>query len=114
MSLYKSKGLTADHVFVLGCIEGLIPTYPHEKLPPEDDRRHYEEQRRLFYVAITRAQQTLVLSSTITLPLSFVYHMQIPIRGDDSYVGRTISSTFLGELGQSCPTSLTGNEWMKT
>ncbi len=60
MSLHKSKGLTADHVFIPGCIEGLIPSHPRN-LPFEEQMRFREEQRRLFYVAITRTRRTLVL-----------------------------------------------------
>lgn len=112
MSLYKSKGLTADHVFVLGCIEGLVPSYPRDELPPEAERRFHEEQRRLFYVAITRARHTLVLSSTSTVPRPFARQMRIPIRGYDPILSETISSTFLMDLGVSCPTSMQGREWL--
>jgi superfamily I DNA/RNA helicase len=62
MSLHKSKGLTADHVVVTGLIEGLIPSQGDDNLSFEQQNRLLEEQRRLFYVAITRPKQTLVLS----------------------------------------------------
>ncbi len=48
MSLHKSKGLTADLVAVLGCIEGLIPTLTGDT--PAEEAASLEEQRRLFYV----------------------------------------------------------------
>jgi DNA helicase-2/ATP-dependent DNA helicase PcrA len=67
MSLHKSKGLNADHVIVTGFIEGLIPARD-ENLPFEQQMRRIEEQRRLFYVAITRPKKTLVLSSVLGLP----------------------------------------------
>ena len=111
MSLHKSKGLTADHVFVAGCVEGLIPSYLRG-LPFEPAMRFREEQRRLFYVAITRARRTLVLSSTLTLPRQLAYRMGAPVRGGDSLHSETIASTFLSELGDSCPPSLSGQDWL--
>lgn len=74
MSLHKSKGLTADLVVVVGCIEGLIPrVYDGDA---EDDRvRSLEEQRRLFYVALTRARESLVLSSVKSLPRKLAFKM---------------------------------------
>ncbi len=57
MTVHASKGLEFDYVFVTGLEEGL---FPHEKMGDEnvDD----EEERRLFYVAITRAGKKLYLS----------------------------------------------------
>lgn len=53
MSITKSKGLTVDSVFVMGVEEGIIPR------PDEED---VEEERRLLYVAMTRAEKLCVLS----------------------------------------------------
>jgi DNA helicase-2/ATP-dependent DNA helicase PcrA len=53
MSLYKSKGLTADLVIVVGCIDGVIP-FITQNVTAEERECELEEQRRLFYVAITR------------------------------------------------------------
>jgi len=56
MTIHKAKGLEFDHVFLTGMNEGLFPirTYPEE----------LEEERRLFYVACTRAQLSLTITST--------------------------------------------------
>jgi DNA helicase-2/ATP-dependent DNA helicase PcrA len=111
MSLYKSKGLTADHIFIPGCVEGLIPAYSHG-LPFEQERRFHEEQRRLFYVAITRARHSLTISSTSTLPRSFSHKNGVPIRGHNPIVGDTIASTFINELGDTFPIAISGEEWL--
>jgi superfamily I DNA/RNA helicase len=110
MSLHKSKGLNADHVVVTGCIEGLIPNRP-EGLSFEDERRSVEEQRRLFYVAITRPKKTLVLSSVLTLPRNLAHKMGAFVERGDQYSADTIASTFLGELGPHCPKPVRGDDW---
>ena len=101
MSLHKSKGLTADLVVVAGCIEGLLPTLPNDA-PPTDRQRELEEQRRLLYVAINRARETLVLSSVSTLETADLHRMGglVAPRGRQS---KAIASSFLNELGPSRP-----------
>lgn len=105
MSLYKSKGLTADLVVVVGCMEGLIP-FIDSDLPQPD--RSLEEQRRLFYVAITRPRQTLVLSSATHLPRDLAYRVRVPVRGRRGAHVTTIASRFLTELGPTRPRAIAG------
>lgn len=69
MSLHKSKGLTRDLVVVAGCMAGTLPFLDDED-SAEVQAAKLEEQRRLFYVAITRATKALLISAAITLPLS--------------------------------------------
>jgi DNA helicase-2/ATP-dependent DNA helicase PcrA len=57
MTVHAAKGLEFDQVFVTGLEQGL---FPHEGMGDED--RDEEEERRLFYVAITRAKKRLCLS----------------------------------------------------
>ncbi|MGK2957249.1 MAG: 3'-5' exonuclease [Acidimicrobiales bacterium] len=59
MSLHKSKGLSAPYVFVVGCIEGLLPTKPGTDLTHEERDAKLQEDRRLFYVGITRVKADL-------------------------------------------------------
>ena len=55
-TIHAAKGLEFKHVFVIGCSEGLLP-YGYAQ---NDDA--LEEERRLMYVAITRAEDTLHMS----------------------------------------------------
>ena len=65
MTAHAAKGLEFDTVFVSGMEEGL---FPHQGLPAgrqgmgDDDTRDEEEERRLFYVAMTRAKERLILT----------------------------------------------------
>jgi superfamily I DNA/RNA helicase len=110
MSLYKSKGLNADHVIVTGCIEGIIPTAPKDEWPFELQQRYVEEQRRLFYVAITRTRVSLVLSSVSSLPRSLAHRLGAQIHGGDDQNADTMTSTFIAELGPDCPRPINGRE----
>jgi DNA helicase-2/ATP-dependent DNA helicase PcrA len=57
MTVHASKGLEFPIVFICGLEEGL---FPHERL--DDNKIDHEEERRLFYVALTRAGKKLFLS----------------------------------------------------
>jgi len=62
MTIHASKGLEFDYVFITGLEEDLFPHQPvgkDEKTPEE-----MEEERRLFYVALTRARKKLFLTYT--------------------------------------------------
>lgn len=81
MTVHASKGLEFEVVFIAGLEEGL---FPHEKmnedhLSPEEQ----EEERRLFYVALTRAKKKLILTyaqlrtifgrQSVNMPSQFIF-----------------------------------------
>lgn len=107
MSLHKSKGLTADLVAVVGCVEGLVPRLEGDS-PDEQDAK-LEEQRRLFYVAVTRTTQVLILSSVTRLPRNLAYSMRLEVRGGNPYYTLASASRFLRELGPKRPPSVLGS-----
>jgi len=57
MTIHASKGLEFKHVHIVGLEENLFPSQRSM-----DSRADMEEERRLFYVALTRAEQSCVLS----------------------------------------------------
>jgi len=57
-TMHAAKGLEYEYVYIIDANEGTIP---HEKAVLEED---IEEERRLFYVAMTRAKNRLVICST--------------------------------------------------
>ena len=67
MTIHGSKGLEFEHVFIVGAVNGMMPSLHGE---PEAIDKHeqfkntnIEEERRLFYVAVTRAKDRLTISS---------------------------------------------------
>ncbi|MBQ7279508.1 MAG: UvrD-helicase domain-containing protein [Bacteroidales bacterium] len=61
MTIHAAKGLEFPQVFVVGMEENLFPSFMSI-----GDRRSLEEERRLFYVAMTRAMKKLTLSFAMT------------------------------------------------
>jgi DNA helicase-2/ATP-dependent DNA helicase PcrA len=58
MTVHAAKGLEFHHVFVAGLEESVFPS-----MRTIEDPEGLEEERRLMYVAVTRARRTLMLSS---------------------------------------------------
>ncbi|QDU12132.1 ATP-dependent helicase [Gimesia aquarii] len=82
MTLHAAKGLEYPVVFIIGVEQNLIP---HERVLRDEYRDGLEEERRLFFVGITRAEQRLFLTQT----------RERSLRGRP---WRTITSDFLKEI----------------
>ena len=88
MTLHQAKGLEFDTVFIVGVEEGLLP---HSR--SIYDQHELEEERRLFYVGITRARKKLYITYT---KKRFLFGRRIPAMpsrflgiGDDEYIPKT-------------------------
>jgi DNA helicase II / ATP-dependent DNA helicase PcrA len=100
MSLHKSKGLTARASVIAGAVEGLVPRPYDGDKSFLTEAEHLEEQRRLFYVAMTRSKEFLLLSSPAYVDLKFAYSYQLPGNAVGSQF-RTTVSQFITSLGPS-------------
>ncbi len=112
MSLHKSKGLTADMVIVAGCIAGMIPAVIPDGLSPAEQQTFMEEQRRLFFVAITRTRRVLALSSFTRIRRDLAHRMRVHVHRGNRNQARTYASRFMRELGSSCPAAVAGDEFL--
>ncbi len=75
MTMHSAKGLEFPVVFLAGLEEGL---FPHSR--SKDDEAELEEERRLCYVGITRAQRRLVLTGAARRRVFGEYHATEPSR----------------------------------
>lgn len=71
-SIHSSKGLEYDRVFILDIIDGTLPSVVASSTASMEDIQEYEEERRLFYVAMTRAKNELYLFKCEKEPSSFL------------------------------------------
>ena len=84
MTMHSAKGLEFPHVFLVGFEDGLFPG-----MRAIGDTEEMEEERRLCYVAITRAKETLTIS----------YAKQRMLYGRTN---AALKSRFLGEIPEEC------------
>ncbi len=111
MSLHKSKGLTARTAVIAGCIQGVLPRIDREVSLPEQERQ-LQEQRRLFYVAITRSSETLVISSPLYLDIHIAYRIGALARRRHVGQVETIFTQFFDEFGDEAPEIHQGEDFL--
>ncbi len=111
MTIHSSKGLEFPHVYLVGLEENLFPSQM-----ALHSRTELEEERRLFYVAVTRAKETCTLSYAKSrfqwgnlissepsrfideIPPTFL-HFETPERGGGRSLSAGVSSTFANPAG---------------
>lgn len=77
-TMHSSKGLEYDRVYLADVVDGTLPAEKPDNLKTASAKEIglYEEERRLFYVAMTRAKKELYLYDVKSLPSSFVTEVQ--------------------------------------
>ena len=116
MSLHKSKGLSSPVVIIAGCVEGLLPAPTDDDLTRAEEQEHLEEQRRLFYVGLTRVKAkpedgqpgTLVLTYSRSMSLANAMQSGISPASVSYGEARLLASRFIRELGPSAPARRAG------
>lgn len=77
ITYHTAKGLEFPFVAVLGLTDGRMPMY-RQALPPDEQAEQIEEQRRLFYVACSRAMLALLVCGSGTSPSPFLANLDAP------------------------------------
>jgi superfamily I DNA/RNA helicase len=117
MSFHKSKGLTSPVVYLVGMVDGIIPMVKASA----DEKTAEEaiiEQRRLVYVALTRAAEELVVSSFASAEIGVARGMgMVVVPGsirtiNGELVARTVASPYLAEITASAPAAVRGRDWL--
>jgi DNA helicase-2/ATP-dependent DNA helicase PcrA len=67
--------LEYERVYLLDVFDGVLPFKCEKERKNEDDLRHYEEDRRIYYVAMTRAKDELYLFSSEGMASEFTNEM---------------------------------------
>jgi DNA helicase-2/ATP-dependent DNA helicase PcrA len=103
MSMHAAKGLEFPVVFIAGMEEGL---FPHSRSSEDEDE--LEEERRLFYVGMTRAEQRLFLTSAARRRVFGEYQATEPSRFVDEVpselverIAPTVSSAYQGNFSHA-------------
>jgi superfamily I DNA/RNA helicase len=112
MSLHSSKGLNAKFVIMASMIDDLMPFIPKDTM---DVQKTIEEQRRLFYVAMTRCKSSehdyqgrLIISSFIWIHRIDASKMKIPIISKKEYK-KVSASRFIADFGRTAPKTVLGS-----
>ena len=75
LTAFRAKGKEFDTVILLDTVDGIWPDYR------ANDERQLEAERRLFYVAFTRAQRRVVMLTGTDAPISpFIGELELPGR----------------------------------
>ena len=116
MSLHKSKGLSSPVVIIAGCVEGLLPPAPDEDLSAAEIEVELEEQRRLFFVGLTRVKAqpdegkpgVLRITSSRTMSLADAKQSGISPARVVYGIVHLHASRFIQELGPAAPRTIRG------
>ena len=85
-TLWGAKGVTAEHIYILGVSKQALPGERRDEYP--GTKAEYEdEQRRLFYVSITRTKKTLVISRALKVRRGQAKQLGLTVTTGDRFCG---------------------------
>jgi superfamily I DNA/RNA helicase len=111
LALSQAKALEAKIVIVAGCVYGMIPDTNQDSGTTEGHKAKLKEQRRLLYVAITRATEQVVLSTFVGMPRDWSPDYRVELAPGSGSWGATLSSSFLNNMRPVLPKSISGKAW---
>lgn len=82
-TIHSAKGLEFDTVYIVDVYDGCLPHSSREDAEEQECVDTYEEERRLFYVAITRARNELYLFCVSEYKSSFVNEVAPPVKAQN-------------------------------
>ena len=116
MSLHSSKGLSAKFVIMMSMIDDLMPFYRNER--GNELKKIIEEQRRLFYVAMTRCKSSeneypgrLIISSFTSIHV--IEAKKIGLETNSKKEKSTQATRFLNDFGMIKPKTILGKDFLK-
>jgi DNA helicase-2/ATP-dependent DNA helicase PcrA len=109
-TLWGAKGVTADHIYVIGLCDEAIPGDRQNDYAGTENE-FLEEQRRLFYVSITRAKQTMVLSRPKKIEGGMAKRMKLKVANPTWKYPELKRSRFLDEITTYLPDYVEGESW---
>lgn len=91
-TIHASKGLEYDTVYLLDVIDGILPDQIPKSLKnaPKEEIEAYEEDRRLFYVGVTRAKNRLLVFTMKNQPSKFCMEL-LGKEPEKKNIGATVS-----------------------
>ena len=109
-TLWGAKGVTAEHVYILGACEETIPGKKREEYPGTE-LEFIDEQKRLFYVSITRTKRTLVLSRPRFIGHGEACQLGFAIGSSSGTAVTLHMSRFYREISSLFPHAVEGEVW---
>jgi superfamily I DNA/RNA helicase len=109
-TLWGAKGVTAEHVYLLGACREAIPGARRAEYPGTEVA-YLEEQRRLFYVSITRPKKTLVLSRALKVRRGPARQMGLKVSSGGPFWANLRMSPFLEDILTVLPPAIAGESW---
>ena len=99
-TVHSAKGLEYDCVYLLDVFDGVLPAKGEGDIRNEEDLKQYEEDRRIYYVGMTRAKNELYLFTSPTMPSEFTHeivaHLPKPVVDEGDVFG-ALGGNLLGK-----------------
>jgi superfamily I DNA/RNA helicase len=109
-TLWGAKGVTADHVYILGACKEAIPGRMREEYPGTE-AEYVAEQKRLFYVSITRTKKTLVISRARLVSRTAASRLGLAVSPGFAPMVQLEMTPFLREILNILPRAIPGGIW---
>jgi superfamily I DNA/RNA helicase len=109
-TLWGAKGVTAEHVYILGACQEALPGERRDEYPGTD-AEYVDEQKRLFYVSITRAKKTLVISRALGVRRGLAYQLGLAVTPGGGFWANLKMSPFFHDIMDVLPHAAAGESW---